>query len=325
MLLQPRSSTHSELSPLAGVSGATRGRPPVGVACGGASWPGALAALDQRGFEVFYQPVVDLLSGRVVLVEALVRCRHPVRGLLEAEAALRFAAQCGDLETVESWVLNRACASFAPGSGTASWAGEMRVAVNIQPARLNTPKIVEEVAAVAEQTGFDAARLVLELTEHTMLQDPAVVRPQIDALRALGVRFALDDFGAGYSMHHLFLLRDRERSPFDILKIDRSFVQRSLEDPRSRSFIGAILSFGRSAGLEVIAEGIEERKQEDLLRSLGCRLGQGFRIQRPVPLVELMSGPTSAAGGEPALARVGARGATPHSPIRATRFISRKA
>lgn len=236
---------------------------------------------------MLYQPIVDLDDGRILLVEALVRWRHPTRGVIDAQTVLALAARLGVLDILEGWILDHSCASMAAVGRLAPGPSEVSVAVNIQPSRLSSPEIVRDVAAVSERTGLDPKRLVLEITEHTMFQDPASIRPQIEALRALGVRIALDDFGAGYSLHHLFMLRDLECLPLDIIKIDRSFVHRIFQDQQARSFTKAILDFGARMNVAIIAEGIEDREEEDLLKELGCRLGQGFRIRRPVPLAQL--------------------------------------
>lgn len=242
--------------------------------------------LNLGDLHLLYQPVVDLRNGQIQLVESLLRWRQTTRGL-DARNVLEVADRLGLLDEVESWILRRACASLAEACVREPWLARVAIAVNVEPSRLTCPKIVREVAAIMESTGLDPTRLVLEVTEHDLLEDSAVVRRQIAALRALGVRVALDDFGAGYSLDNLLRLHDLGRWSVDFVKIDRSFVQRGLHDPFFRSLIRTVVQLGEGSNIQVIAEGIECLEHEDLLTDLGCRLGQGFRIQRPGPLEQI--------------------------------------
>ncbi|HET6547110.1 MAG TPA: EAL domain-containing protein [Solirubrobacter sp.] len=228
-------------------------------------------AIENEELVLHYQPIVDLDLGRVAGFEALVRWQHPTRGLLGPGEFVPLAEETGLIVPLGRWVLRQACREAA------TWAGAPYLSVNVASLQLEAPGFVEEVAAALTDGGLVAERLMLEVTESSLVGDLEAERLQ--ALRRLGVRLAIDDFGTGYSS--LSYLR---KFPMDVLKIDRSFTRDACEDS---ALLQAIVAMGESLGLVLVPEGIEEPEQADALRALGCRLGQGFLFGRPVPADEL--------------------------------------
>ncbi|HWK27218.1 MAG TPA: EAL domain-containing protein [Solirubrobacter sp.] len=228
-------------------------------------------AIENEELVLHFQPIVDLDGGHAEGFEALVRWNHPQRGLLGPGEFVPLAEETGLIVPLGRWVL-RAAARHA-----AAWAGAPYLSVNVAGAQLEQPAFVEEVAEALAGAGLDAARLVLEVTESSLVG--AAEAERLQALRRLGVRLAIDDFGTGYSS--LSYLR---RFPMDVLKIDRSFTRDACED---NALLRAIVAMGESLGLVLIPEGIEQPEQAEALRALGCRLGQGFLFGRPVPAGEL--------------------------------------
>ncbi len=225
---------------------------------------------------VHYQPIVALDTGRTVGVEALVRWRHPVKGLTLPDEFITLAEENGTILALGRWVLAEACRTVV--ALRAAGADEhLLLSVNMSPLQLQRADIVDDIRDVLADTGFDPADLVLELTETAMFRDTATTITRLQAIRALGVRIAVDDFGTGYSS--LGYLR---RFPVDILKIARDFVVSGEDDPETWAFAHAIVALGQTLGLRIVAEGIEEAGQLDRLRNLGCEFGQGFLFARPV-------------------------------------------
>ena len=228
-------------------------------------------AIENEELVLHYQPIVDLDLGRVAGFEALVRWQHPTRGLLGPGEFIPLAEETGLIVGLGRWVLRESCRQAA------HWAGAPYLSVNVASAQLEQPGFLAEVEAALTDGGLCPERLVLEVTESSLVDDLEAERLQ--ALRRLGVRLAIDDFGTGYSS--LSYLR---KFPMDVLKIDRSFTRDATEDS---ALLQAIVAMGESLGLVLVPEGIEEPEQADALRALGCRLGQGYLFGRPVPADEL--------------------------------------
>ena len=226
---------------------------------------------------VFYQPIVELQTGRIVGAEALVRWRHPTRGLVSPDEFIPLAEENGLILTLGRWVMAEACEQVAAWERGPGLSKEFFVSVNLSPFQLQQAEFVGELESILKATGLAPQRLVVELTETAMFQDTETTIAKLEFVRALGVRIALDDFGTGYSS--LGYLR---RFPVDILKIAREFVVPSDRDAGEWAFAHAIVALGHTLGLQIIAEGIEEAAQADRLRILGCELGQGFYFARPV-------------------------------------------
>ena len=242
-------------------------------------------AIEDGQLQVYYQPIYDLTSGRVVEVEALVRWQHPERGLLQPADFIPFAESMGLILDIDRFVLETACLQVRSW-GAEDPASELTLDVNLSAREFRVPGIVEAVAEILRRTELPADRLKLEITESVVMIESDLTESIIRGLAALGVRIAIDDFGVGYSA--LGYLR---RLSADTLKIDRSFVAglgRSREDA---AIVSATIALARALDLSVTAEGIETDGQAALLRELGCDRGQGFLFSPPVPadrLVDLL-------------------------------------
>ena len=231
-------------------------------------------ALDRGEFEVYYQPIVNLAGERTVGVEALVRWRHPARGLLAPDAFLEVAESMGLLPRLGGWVLEEACRQAA---GWQAQAPGFELNVNLSASQLGSETLIGEVAGVLERTGLPPHLLVLELTESVALTDLAGSARVLGRLKALGVRIALDDFGTGFSsLSHLGTL------PVDVVKIDRSFVA-AMGGNAGGSVAEAVLQIARTFNLAPVAEGVEDALQASRLRELECAHAQGYHFARPMP------------------------------------------
>jgi len=235
-------------------------------------------ALAVGQFALYYQPLVDLETNKVVSVEALLRWRHPRRGIVGPDEIIPICEETGLIIEIGRWVLREACRQIAEWSPTLS--GQTRICVNVSAQQLYHDTFVADVAAALSEADLDAQRLVLELTESTLLSNTALVQTQLNALKALGVHVAIDDFGTGYSS-----LSYLHTFPVDVLKIDRSFVQRlnADSDDQSGKLVRSIVGMAENLGLGVVAEGIEEEEQLAAVRDAGCATGQGFLFARPLP------------------------------------------
>ncbi|HEY7522842.1 MAG TPA: EAL domain-containing protein [Candidatus Limnocylindrales bacterium] len=245
----------------------------------------------RRELEVFYQPIIDLATLRISGVEALIRWRHPVRGLVVPDEFIRLAEETGAIIAVGRWVLHAASTQVVAWHRRFGF--PLSLSVNLSPHELQQVGFIAEVAAILDETGLQPRDLILEMTETAMFQDTQTSIAKLDSLRRQGVRIAVDDFGTGYSS--LGYLR---RFPVDILKIARDFVgQRDAATPDSSTaaagrtestadedwaFAHAIVALGQKLGLTIVAEGIETSGQLQALRELGCELGQGFLFLPPV-------------------------------------------
>ncbi len=231
-------------------------------------------ALERDQLELHYQPLIDLSDERVVGFEALLRWRHPDRGLIAPDQFIQIAEETGLIIPMGSWVINRVCAQLA------SWPEQIHASANLSALQI-TPQLVPEVARGLARHHLTPRRLVLEITESLVL-DPAI-KSVVSSLRALGVQLALDDFGSGYSS-----LGSLQRFPLDVLKLDRTLTD-SLGESSGVAVVHAAVELGRALGVDVIAEGIETKTQLDVLRELRCPLGQGYLFAKPLPLAEAQS------------------------------------
>jgi len=216
------------------------------------------------------QPIVDLLTGRIVAGETLVRWQHPKRGLLLPADWLDVAETSGEIHELGRWVLAESCRLAAAWSGVVG-SDAPRVHVNVSGRQLERGDLCDQVRATLASSGLPGDRLVVELTETEMEQVRDSLHRELEELRDIGVCLAIDDFGTGYSAFSR--LTDL---PVDILKIDRSFVAAMLHESRSKVIVSSILSLAGSLGLDIVAEGIETPQQEEHLRRIGCRTGQGY-------------------------------------------------
>jgi diguanylate cyclase (GGDEF)-like protein/PAS domain S-box-containing protein len=230
-------------------------------------------AVERQEFRVVYQPIVDLESGQATEMEALVRWDHPQRGWISPGEFIPLAEETGLIVPIGQMVLEEACRQAQ------RWLAEQPerapgVNVNLSVRQLQAPGLVESVARTLAETGIDPARLKLEITESALMQES--MGSLLQTLKGLGIKLALDDFGTGYCS--LAYLR---RFPIDILKIDRSFVQRLGQEPADTAIVQAIMTLARSLNLTVTGEGVETGEQAAALRALGCDRGQGYLFARP--------------------------------------------
>jgi diguanylate cyclase (GGDEF)-like protein/PAS domain S-box-containing protein len=236
-------------------------------------------ARDRDELRVFFQPLVSVADEAVVGCEALVRWEHPERGLLGPDRFLPIAEADGDIVEIGTWVLEQACRQQRRWRRDAQ---DLSVSVNVSARELADASYADRVARVLHATGVDPVAVVLEVTETALLRDLDGAARTLTALKHVGVRIALDDFGRGYSsLEHVKAL------PVDVLKVDRAFVAGIDEDDEDRAIVAAVHALGREAGLTVIAEGVETMSQLACLRELGCPLAQGWWFGRPAPATAL--------------------------------------
>lgn len=234
-------------------------------------------ALSRNEFLVHYQPIVSLASNKIVGFEALVRWNHPSRGIVSPMEFIPVAEETGLIVPLNRWVMQEACRQLKEWKANPRIPKDLWVSVNLSGAQFMHPSLVEEIRETLLEVDLDAGGLMLELTEGTVMEHPEETRRLLMQLRVMGARIGLDDFGTGYSS--LAYLR---RFPLDFLKIDYSFVRSIENGPDPLEIIRAICILAHQLGLRVIAEGIENSRQLDLVRSLDCEYGQGFLFSRAV-------------------------------------------
>ncbi|MGQ0643607.1 MAG: putative bifunctional diguanylate cyclase/phosphodiesterase [Gemmatimonadaceae bacterium] len=234
-------------------------------------------AVERMEFRLMYQPIVDLEAGRMVGCEALVRWDHPQRGVVAPDAFIRLAEDTGLIIPLGKWVLREATREAATWPKNPTGSRPPYVTVNIAGKQLLHAEFVTDVASALTDAGLPADRLILEITEGTLLDNAEATTARLQELKALGVRLAIDDFGTGYSS-----LSYLQRFPIDILKIDKSFVDGVVRGGNQAALARTIISLGDSLALRTVAEGIETDAQRNVLRALGCQLGQGFLYARPM-------------------------------------------
>lgn len=234
-------------------------------------------ALDRNQFEIHYQPKVNLTTGRLVGVEALLRWRHPSRGMVSPVQFISIAEETGLIVPIGLWVLRQSCAMTREWHLAHPMEPPIEVAVNLSVRQFKQPDLVEQVRRILSETGLEARHLQLEVTETVLVDDSGEALRVLKSLKSLGVGLKIDDFGTGYSsLNYLTNL------PFDSIKIDRSFVLNMLQDETSLEVIKAIIALARGLGKEVVAEGIETKEQLERLQTLGCGFGQGYLFAKPL-------------------------------------------
>ena len=237
-------------------------------------------ALDDEQFEVYYQPVVHSGTGAIVGAEALLRWRHPLRGLLAPDQFLAVLEEMGLMEPVGEWILQQACRQ-AHEWQSIDTSRALTIAVNLSAPEMYSADLISRVKRTLEESGLPGRLLVIEITERIMMTDSERAIRRLDQLRKLGVRIAIDDFGTGYSS--LAYLRE---FPIDILKIDRSFVMPLGSDHQALAMVRAIVGIANALDLDIIVEGAETAAQIELLDDLGCQVVQGFYFGRPTSAEE---------------------------------------
>lgn len=229
-------------------------------------------ALDRGELRLFFQPQMRMTTGAMTGVEALVRWEHPERGLLGPAEFIPAAEESGLIHRLGAWVLEEACRQ------SVAWGGRLRMAVNLSPRQLLHPDLTATVAGVLAETGCDPSTLCFEITETAVLDDVEAVTGVLNGLKALGATLAIDDFGTGYSS-----LKALQQFPFDVVKIDRSFVAGVATSDQEAAIVAAVISLSHALGLITVAEGIESVAHLERLRTLGCDIGQGYYFSPPCP------------------------------------------
>lgn len=232
-------------------------------------------AMERKEFVLHYQPKLNLATGAIIGVEALIRWRHPQRGLMPPAQFIPIAEECGVIVRIGRWVLREAC--LQARAWQEAGLPPIRIAINISTAELRTRDFVEGVRAILAETGLAPRCLELELTETFLMEDAKSTAAVLQDLKDMGVQLALDDFGTGYSsLSHL------RRLPIDTLKIDQSFVRDLTTDADDACIVSAVISMGRSLHMRVVAEGVETREQLAFLQEQSCPEAQGYFFSQPV-------------------------------------------
>ncbi|HMM57391.1 MAG TPA: PAS domain S-box protein [Rudaea sp.] len=238
-------------------------------------------AVERGEFRIFHQPIVDLRSGRVQGFEALVRWEHPQRGLLLPSEFLEVAGETGTLVALDWWVLEQVCQNLLRWQRRLPAHARLRASVNVDDRQFADRNLIEHLRNVLRRTGADPSTLALEITETVFRRGREEAAQTLHGLKQLGVSLVVDDFGTGYSSLDSFA-----DSPFDALKIDRSFVRDMVTNFRHRAIVRTIAAFAEDMRLDLIAEGVETAEQANLLRDLGCTVAQGFLYAPALPLEE---------------------------------------
>ncbi|NJL01049.1 MAG: EAL domain-containing protein [Spirulinaceae cyanobacterium SM2_1_0] len=234
-------------------------------------------ALQRRELELHYQPIVDLASGNLFGVEALVRWSHPTRGFIPPDRFIPVAEETGLIIELGAWVLETACQQAYDWQRAGLVAADFTLGVNISVHQFAHPQFLQQIDQVLAETGFSSTCLKLEMTESAIMDNTQQAAATMQALRDRQIRLSIDDFGTGYSsLSYLHLF------PVDTLKIDRTFIQHLSEAEKTLNLVAAILGMAKALGIVAIAEGIETAEQAQLLRQLDCNLGQGYWFARPL-------------------------------------------
>jgi EAL domain-containing protein (putative c-di-GMP-specific phosphodiesterase class I) len=233
-------------------------------------------ALVAGQFALHYQPIVHLATNAISGFEALIRWRHPEKGMISPAAFIPLAEEIGLIIPLGEWVVREAC------STAALWPGDLRVAVNLSPAQFRSPGLVAVIVGALAASNLPPNRLELEITETVLMQNNERTLATLRDLHELGVHIAMDDFGTGYSS-----LSYLQSFPFDKIKIDRSFIKNITESPSSLNIVRAVAALAKGLGVTATAEGVETKDQLAAITSEGCAEMQGFLMSKPLPAAEI--------------------------------------
>jgi EAL domain-containing protein (putative c-di-GMP-specific phosphodiesterase class I) len=250
------------------------------VATANESWPSKAdlrQALDLGQFVLYYQPEVDLATRRIVGLEALIRWVHPERGVIPPMEFIPLAEESGLILPIGDWVLSQACSQIQRWCSEDPRRVSLRVGVNLSARQFSREGLADHVEALLVQSGISSRQLGLEMTESSLIPNVRIAMEVLSSLRRLGVSLLMDDFGTGYNS-----LNNLQSFPFDVLKIDGSFVTRMTEGDQPLQIVRTIIELARVMGMDVVAEGIETCEQYRLLREMHCRYGQGYLFARPM-------------------------------------------
>ncbi|RMS17426.1 putative Sensory box-containing diguanylate cye [Pseudomonas savastanoi] len=238
-------------------------------------------ALTQNELEVFYQPKLCLLTGRLLGMEALLRWNHPEKGMIRPDQFISVAEETGLIIPIGKWVARQSCRMSK--DLTAAGFGNLQVAINVSPKQFSDPELVSSIAVILREEELDPSLLELELTEGLLLEATEDTRQQLDSLKKLGLSLAMDDFGTGYSSFSYL-----KKFPIDVIKIDRSFIRDIPDDEDDMEITSAVIAMAHNLKLKVVAEGIETAAQLTFLRRHRCDVGQGYLFDKPIPGEELI-------------------------------------
>ena len=234
-------------------------------------------ALAQKELEVYFQPIYSLLTKKILGFETLLRWRHPIHGIITPDQFISIAEETGLIIPIGAWVLQEACSQLKQWQEQFSQMDALTVSVNLSSKQLSDPSLVEQIHQTLERTGLNPHNLKLEITESSMMENAETATYLLFQLQEAGIQIYIDDFGTGYSS-----LSRLNELPIDVLKIDRSFVNRMCADTTQIQIIRSIASLAENLGMEIIAEGIETPDQMQQLKGLGCKVGQGYLFSKPV-------------------------------------------
>src|SRR5258708_29264175 len=234
-------------------------------------------AIANEEFLLHYQPIVSRESEAITGVEALVRCAHPTRGLLPPGDFIPLAEETGQIVQIGRWVMREAVRKAEEGQQDRARGPPLSVSFNVSVVQMQRPILAGEGGAAIRETGIDPDCIVVELTESILMLDTENATERLREFKNLGVRLAIDDFGTGYSS--LGCLR---RFPFDVLKVDRTFVEEIGPNEDAPALAGAVVEIARTLGLDTVAKGIENQVQLAALRKMNCKLGQGYLFSKPL-------------------------------------------
>jgi EAL domain-containing protein (putative c-di-GMP-specific phosphodiesterase class I) len=235
-------------------------------------------AVERDELSLHYQPLLTLDDGRLVTLEALARWTMSDGTCVPPDEFIPIAEDTGLIIDIGTWVIDEGCRQLAAWTRSRELDTDVALAVNVSARQLTQPKFAAIVAAIIDRHGIAPERLVIEITESTVMRDPVTSVASLNELRALGVRISVDDFGTGYSS-----LGYLQRLPIDELKIDRAFVSPLSTGVRAASIVESVVTLGHALGLTVIAEGVESVEQQRRLQEIGCDVAQGFLFARPLP------------------------------------------
>jgi EAL domain-containing protein (putative c-di-GMP-specific phosphodiesterase class I) len=238
-------------------------------------------AIDSRAFEMHYQPIISLRTGRIAGLEALVRWRHPQKGLISPAEFIPIAEDTGMIHDIGRLTLAESCRQMVAWQRRFGPAAPGVVCVNVSSLQFTDPAFISEVEAILRETGLPPSSLKLEITESAFINDVPAAQVTLNRAQSIGIEWSLDDFGTGYSsLSHLHRLH------VDTLKVDRSFVSRMHVDRPGSEMVRAIVALAHNLGMDVVAEGVETAEQSAQLQALGCEYAQGFHYSRPVDTME---------------------------------------
>jgi diguanylate cyclase len=233
-------------------------------------------AIERTELDVFYQPQIDLRTGRIVGAEALMRWNHPEKGMIPPNKFIPVAEESGLILPMGEWILRKACSQMKQWNSEND--AQFRIAVNLSGYQFNRPDLIERLSTILQETSSDPQTVELEITESVLIQQPDAALNRMKELKDLGVQISLDDFGTGYSSFAYL-----KQFPFDALKIDRSFIANVHDDPKSSAIVTAIIQMARSMNTKIIAEGVETLSEYEFLKQHGCEEVQGYLFSPPVP------------------------------------------